>query len=128
MREWRYSSIILDLGTRWRRMVSFTPLPLNPRGKGSRYPLDRRPARPQSRSGHCGEEKNLLSLPGIVPRVLGRPANSLVAKPTELSQDNKSGGSKCNILNTNKNGVKETEYEDTDCIRLAQDRNMERAW
>jgi hypothetical protein len=25
MGEWRYSSIILDLGTRWRRVASFTP-------------------------------------------------------------------------------------------------------
>jgi hypothetical protein len=23
--EWRYSSIILDLGIKWRRLVSFTP-------------------------------------------------------------------------------------------------------
>jgi hypothetical protein len=30
--EWRYSSIILELGTRWRWMVNFTPLPLYPRG------------------------------------------------------------------------------------------------
>jgi hypothetical protein len=28
--EWRYSSTILDLGTRWRWVVSFTPLPLCP--------------------------------------------------------------------------------------------------
>jgi hypothetical protein len=33
MREWRYSSIILDLGTRWRGVVSFTARPLFPRGK-----------------------------------------------------------------------------------------------
>jgi hypothetical protein len=26
--EWRYGSTILDLGTRWRSVVSFTPLPL----------------------------------------------------------------------------------------------------
>jgi hypothetical protein len=31
MNEWRYSSIILDLGTRWRWVVSFTSLPLYPR-------------------------------------------------------------------------------------------------
>jgi hypothetical protein len=42
MGEWRYSSTILDIGTRWRWVVSFTPLPLNPRGKTLRYPLDRR--------------------------------------------------------------------------------------
>jgi hypothetical protein len=36
-----------------------------------------------SRSGPCvREEKNLLSLPGIKPRLLGRRARSLVAIPT----------------------------------------------
>jgi hypothetical protein len=49
---------ILDLGTRWRGMVSFTPRPLYPQGKNSRYPLDRRLSGPQSRSGRGGEEKN----------------------------------------------------------------------
>jgi hypothetical protein len=38
--EWRYSSISLNLGTRWRWVVSFTPLPLYPQGKRPRYPLD----------------------------------------------------------------------------------------
>jgi hypothetical protein len=33
MSEWRYSSIILDLGTRRRWVVSFMPRPLYPRGK-----------------------------------------------------------------------------------------------
>jgi hypothetical protein len=28
MREWRYSSTILDLGTSWRWAISFTPQPL----------------------------------------------------------------------------------------------------
>jgi hypothetical protein len=40
---------ILDLGTRWRWMVSFTPWPLNPQGKSPWYPLDRRLGGPQSR-------------------------------------------------------------------------------
>jgi hypothetical protein len=31
---------ILDLGTRWRWVVSFTPQPLYPQGKSLRYPLD----------------------------------------------------------------------------------------
>jgi hypothetical protein len=30
MGEWRYSSTILDLGTSWRRVVSFTPRPFDP--------------------------------------------------------------------------------------------------
>jgi hypothetical protein len=38
-------------------VVSFTPRPLYPRGKGPLYPLDRRLGGPQSRSGRHGEEK-----------------------------------------------------------------------
>jgi hypothetical protein len=39
--EWRYSSTILDLGTR-RWVASFRPPSLNPCGKRLRYSLDRR--------------------------------------------------------------------------------------
>jgi hypothetical protein len=66
--EWRYNSTILYLGTRWRLLVSFTPLPLYPRGKSPRYPLDRRLGGPQSLSGHCGVENNFLTLLVIEPR------------------------------------------------------------
>jgi hypothetical protein len=41
----------LDLGTSWRKVVSFTPRPLYTRGKSPRYPLDRSLGGPQSRSG-----------------------------------------------------------------------------
>jgi hypothetical protein len=46
--EWMYRSCFLDLGTSWRWVISFTPLPLNPRGKSHQYPLDRRLGVPQS--------------------------------------------------------------------------------
>jgi len=55
---------ILDLGTRWKWVVSFTPRPLCPRWKNSRYSLDRRLGGFQSRSG-CGGEKKSQPLPGI---------------------------------------------------------------
>jgi hypothetical protein len=45
-----YSSIILDLGTRWRWVVSFTSLLLYPGGNSPLYPLCRRLGGPQSRS------------------------------------------------------------------------------
>jgi hypothetical protein len=51
-------------------------------GRFPRYPLDRRLGGPQSRSGRCGEEKNLLPLPGIELRP---PSPLPVATPTELS-------------------------------------------
>jgi hypothetical protein len=38
-KEWRYSSTILDLDTRWRWVVSFTPWQLYPRGKRHWYPF-----------------------------------------------------------------------------------------
>jgi hypothetical protein len=51
---------ILDLGTRWRWVVSFTFQPLCPQGKSLCYPLDRRLSGPQNHSGRGGEEKNSL--------------------------------------------------------------------
>jgi hypothetical protein len=66
-------------------VVSFTLLPLYPRPSSPRYPLYKRLGGPQNRTG-CYEEKNLLPLQGIEPRLLGRPPRSLVAIPTELSR------------------------------------------
>jgi hypothetical protein len=57
MGEWRYSSTILALGTRWRWVVSFMLLLLYPQGKSSWNPLDRRLDGPQNRSGCCEEKK-----------------------------------------------------------------------
>jgi hypothetical protein len=72
MKEWRYSSTILDLGTRWSWVVSFTPRPLYPRTNRPWYPLERRLGGPQSQSGCYGEEKNLglarIWTPAIQPR------------------------------------------------------------
>jgi hypothetical protein len=59
MGEWRYSSIILELDTSWKWVVSFTTLPLYPRGKNPRYLLERRLGGPQSGSGRRGEQKIL---------------------------------------------------------------------
>jgi hypothetical protein len=41
---------ILDLGPRWRWVVSFAPLTLYTRGKNPRYPMDRRLGEPRSLS------------------------------------------------------------------------------
>jgi hypothetical protein len=49
---------ILDIGTRWMTVVSFTPRSLYPQGKSPWYPLDRRLG---------GEEKNSQHPPGIEP-------------------------------------------------------------
>jgi hypothetical protein len=35
--EWKYSSTILNIVTRWRRVFLFTPRPLYPRGENPRY-------------------------------------------------------------------------------------------
>jgi hypothetical protein len=48
MREWMYRSTILDLGSSWIKVVSFTPRPLYTRGNILRFPLDRRLAGPQT--------------------------------------------------------------------------------
>jgi hypothetical protein len=76
MGKWKYSSTILDLGTRWRRVVSFTPLLLYPRGNIPHpwYPVFKKPRGPPSRCERYGEAKNLsFASPQPVP------------KPTELS-------------------------------------------
>jgi hypothetical protein len=69
------------LGTRWRWMVSFTPLSLYPQGNS---PLYRGLAGPRNLSERCGEEKNVIPLSGIDPRLFARRAHSLVAIPTAL--------------------------------------------
>jgi hypothetical protein len=56
---------ILNLGSRWRWVVSFTPRPLYLQGKSPWYPLDRKLGGPQSRSGGGGEEKNSQLLLGL---------------------------------------------------------------
>jgi hypothetical protein len=55
-------------------MVSFTPLPLYPRGKKPRYPLDRRVGGPQRRSRRRGEKSS--------PYLDSNP-DSLVVQPVE---------------------------------------------
>jgi hypothetical protein len=57
--SWGITPHILNLGTRWKWMVSFTPRPSYPRRWISWYPVDRRLGATQSRPGRGGEEKNL---------------------------------------------------------------------
>jgi hypothetical protein len=74
---------ILDLGSRWRWMVSFTPRPLYPYGKRPWYALDRRLGGPQTRSGRGGEDKNSQHLPVLEHRII----QSVVQRcTTELSR------------------------------------------
>jgi hypothetical protein len=63
MGKWKYSSAILD--RHWMCQLH-VPAALSP-SKVARYPLDKRLGAPPSRSGYCGEQKN-LALPGIEPR------------------------------------------------------------
>jgi hypothetical protein len=55
----------LGLGTRWKRVVSFTPREFYPYVKSPWCPLERRMVGPQIRSGRGGEEKNPQPLLGI---------------------------------------------------------------
>jgi len=43
---------ILNLGSKWRWVVSFTHRPIYPRGTSPLYPLDTRLGEAQIRSGH----------------------------------------------------------------------------
>jgi hypothetical protein len=69
--------LILDLGTKWRWVVSFTPRPLYPQGKSPWYPLYKRLVGPQSRSGRRGGDKNSQALPRLKPPII---------HPVELSR------------------------------------------
>jgi hypothetical protein len=58
--------------------VATVAIPLR---KSPRYPFHGRLGGPQSRSGRCEVEKNLLPLPGIELRLLDRPArNSSISR------------------------------------------------
>jgi hypothetical protein len=74
MGECRYSSTILDIGTRWRWVVSLISGLFTPKKIAPRYPLDIFLGGPQSRSGRCGAEKNILLLT-TVQSVLRRYAD-----------------------------------------------------
>jgi hypothetical protein len=74
----------LNLGTRWRCMVSLTFWSLYSWGKSCWYLLNGRVGWSKSQSGHFGEQKNFMLLPGIAPHFLGFPACSLVIVPGML--------------------------------------------
>jgi hypothetical protein len=66
---------LIDLGTSLKRVISFTPLPLCPRGKRQRYPFDRRRVGP--RAGTEGMQKcKFLTLQRLKFVPLGRPSRS----------------------------------------------------
>jgi hypothetical protein len=75
---------ILNLGTRWRWVVSFKPRPLYPLGMSHRYPLDIRLGGLQNLSGRGGDRKKKIPLLPLRELNPSRPARSLVTKLTEL--------------------------------------------
>jgi hypothetical protein len=74
---------ILDLGTRWNCVVSFTARILYPQGNSPWYPLDRRLSGLQNRSGRGGEENSQL-LSGLELPIFQAVAQRYT---TELSWD-----------------------------------------
>jgi hypothetical protein len=64
-----------DFDASLRRVVSFTPLPLYPRGKMLQYPLDIRLGGPQRSSERYGKVK-ILDLKVLASRSLDHPARS----------------------------------------------------
>jgi hypothetical protein len=71
--EWRYSSTILDLGTRWRYVVSFTPRPLYPREITPGTHWTEGWVGPRTGLNDV-EGRKILPPPGLEFRPLGRPA------------------------------------------------------
>jgi hypothetical protein len=88
---WRSGGIaprILDLCTRWRWVVNFTPRPLYPQGENPWYPLDRRLGGPQSRSGSDGKEKNSQPLPGLDLPIMQRVDQRYTTELSRLQSSN----------------------------------------
>jgi hypothetical protein len=83
MVEWRYISIIFDLGTIWRLVVSFTPRPHYPRENSQRYLLDRMLNGSQRRSGCYGGRETFYSCWELNPV---RPARSPSLQDSVLSK------------------------------------------
>jgi hypothetical protein len=79
----RYSSIILDRGSRWRWVVSLTLRLLRAWGKKSQYNLNWRLSKPENSSRRYGVAKNLLYLPKIESQL---STLYTVAIPAQLSQ------------------------------------------
>jgi hypothetical protein len=79
--------VILDLGTSWRREVSYTLRSLYLWRKTRRYPLDRRLGGPQDRSTRRGEQENLAPYgdsnfdPSAVQPVASRYTDSAIPAP-----------------------------------------------
>jgi hypothetical protein len=85
--------ILEGLGTRRRHLVHITLRPLYPWGRRHRYALDGRLGGLHYRSGHYGEQKDLLSLPRAVPPCLFRRLVAVTNKPhRRLFQDVASTG------------------------------------
>jgi hypothetical protein len=74
----------LNVRNRWRVVISYTYRSLYPLGNSPRYPLDSRMGGPQSRSEHGREQRNLLLLPRIEPKLFDRAVSSLDTVLTEL--------------------------------------------
>jgi len=75
----------INIGTRWRWVVSFMPQLLYPWGKSPQYSLDRRLIGPQIQSWHSGKEKESYHC-SCQELKRGCPAHSLVSILTELLQ------------------------------------------
>jgi hypothetical protein len=78
---------ILDLGTRWRWVVSFTSRPLYTQGKSPWYAMDRRLGGPQSRSERGGEEINSQPLLGLEPPTIQPVAQCYTTELSRLPRD-----------------------------------------
>jgi hypothetical protein len=76
---------ILELGIRWRSVVSFTYRPLYPHGNSPWYPLYRRLGGLQSRSGRGCEENKSQPLPGLEPPIIQPVAQRYATELSRLS-------------------------------------------
>ena len=75
--------LILNLSTRWKWVVRFTPGRFTP-GKEPRCPMNTKLGGSQSRSGRFRKQVNLFPLLSIELRFLGHPVHSLFTIPARM--------------------------------------------
>jgi hypothetical protein len=79
--------VYLETRSSWKWVISFTPLPLYPRGKNPSYPLDTRLGGPQSRSGRRGENSWPYRESCITNRQIHAPSIDETNNETLILQD-----------------------------------------
>jgi hypothetical protein len=113
---------VLDLSTRWKWMVNFTPRPLYPQGKSPWYPLGRRLGGLQSQSERGGERKNSQPLPVLEPPIIQTVAQRYTTEISWLPNTSKNWSGEFWLTHTEINVTNLTEELREGLVYIPSDR------